>query len=288
MLRSIVVALDGSASSVEAERLALELGRLHHAHVHALGIVNSAEIERPEPVPVGGAAYKTALDLQLLDRASHRVDVALNAFSDRAREAGVPTFETKKVDGAPRDAIELEATDHDLVVIGRNSLSAVDGELYEMPLCIDRVIRAEPRPVILVPESVGGERAGDPAAPILVAFDGSPASSRTLHMVALLGIAVEREVHVLTLDNKSETAAAAIAARACALLRRHGANRVRAIGLGDREAGTAAEAILGTAKAVGAGMIALGAYGHSGVREIFGSCTRAVLNNSSRPLFLHH
>ncbi|WP_366664836.1 universal stress protein [Mesorhizobium sp.] len=58
--------------------------------------------------------------------------------------------------------------------------------------------------------------------------------------------------------------------------------------MGDLQAGTPAEAILGTAKALGAGMIAMGAYGHRGIREIFGSCTRHVLANSSKSLFLYH
>ena len=44
MLRSILVALDGSASSVEAGRLALALAARADAHVEGLGIVNSAWI----------------------------------------------------------------------------------------------------------------------------------------------------------------------------------------------------------------------------------------------------
>ncbi|AZN96620.1 universal stress protein [Mesorhizobium sp. M9A.F.Ca.ET.002.03.1.2] len=123
---------------------------------------------------------------------------------------------------------------------------------------------------------------------MLVAFDGSAAASRTLHMLALLGIAAEREVHILTQNNRSEQQAAVEAERACALLRRHGVVRVKGVGLGDRQAGTPAEAILGTAKVLGAGMIVMGAYGHSGIREIFGSCTRAVLTEARQPLFLYH
>jgi nucleotide-binding universal stress UspA family protein len=286
MLRSIVVAVDGSASSVRAGLLALELGKRHRAHVEVLGIVNSAWIQRPEPVPVGGMAYKKALDLTLLKNSSDRVSAVLRTFGERAKAADFAAFETKSVDGDPRLQIELEATAHDLVVVGRNSLFDEDGELYDMPLCIDRVIRGEPRPVLLVPPD--GKPDDDLAAPVLIAFDGSPAASRTLHMFALLGLAVEREVHVLTVENSSEVAAVATAARACALLKRHGTKQVHGIGLGDLQAGTPAEAILGTAKAVGAGMIAMGAYGHRGIREIFGSCTRDVLANSSKPLFLHH
>ncbi|TIP09233.1 universal stress protein [Mesorhizobium sp.] len=286
MLRSILVALDGSASSVEAGQLALELGKRHRAHVEGLGIVNSAWIQRPEPVPIGGMAYKKALDLTLLKTASDRVNAVLRTFGERAKDADFAAFETKRVDGDPRIQIEFEATAHDLVVLGRNSLFDVDGELYEMPLCIDRVIRREPRPVLLVPP--GGKPDEDLAAPVLIAFDGSPAASRTLHMFALLGLPVEREVHVLTVDNRSEDAAAASAGRACALLKRHGTKNAHGIGLGDLQAGTPAEAILGTAKALGAGMIAMGAYGHRGIREIFGSCTRHVLENSSKSLFLYH
>lgn len=288
MLRSIVVALDGSASSVEAGLVALELGKRHGARVEGLGIVNSAWIQRPEPVPIGGMAYKKALDLQLLKTASDRVSAVLAAFGERAKEEGFTAFDTKKVDGDPRIQIEFEATVHDLVVVGRGSLFDVGGELLDMPLCIDQVIRGEPRPVILVPPAKRGQPGEDLAAPVLIAFDGSPAASRTLHMFALLGLAVDREIHVLTVDNSSKDVAVATATRACDLLRRHGATQTRGVGLGDRQAGSPAEAILGTAEALGAGMIAMGAYGHRGIREIFGSCTRTVLENSSSLLFLYH
>jgi nucleotide-binding universal stress UspA family protein len=231
-------------------------------------------------------AYKKALDLKLLKTANERIETVLMSFSERAKLADLTAFETKKVDGDPLVQIELEATAHDLVVVGRDSLLDINGELYEMPLCVDRIIRGEPRPVLLVPTD--GKPDDDLAAPVLIAFDGSPAASRTLHMFALLGLAVEREVHVLTVDNSSEAAAAAAAARACALLRRHGTKQVHGIGLGDLQAGTPGEAILGTAKALCAGMIAMGAYVHRCIREIFGSCTRDVLANSSKPLFLYH
>ena len=99
----------------------------------------------------------------------------------------------------------------------------------------------------------------DRQAPVLVAFDGSPASSRTVHMFALLGLAAGRAVHVVTLDRSSARRAEETASRACALLRRHGAAETHAIGLGDREAGTPAETILGTAKALRPDMIVMGA-----------------------------
>ena len=71
----------------------------------------------------------------------------------------------------------------------------VEGELYDVPVCVERIIRSEPRPVLLVPPERNGR--GDPTmtGPVLIAFDGSPAASRALHMFALLG----------TLDNLSQS-----------------------------------------------------------------------------------
>jgi len=288
MLRSILIALDGSPSSLQAAGLGLELASRHKAHVDGLGIVNSAWIQRPEAVPVGGMAYKTALDLTELQSATERVDAVLRDFRERAGRAGIPALDVREVNGSPLQVVEIEAASHDLIVLGRNSMFDVDGEIYELPLCVDRIIRGEPRPVLLVPDDASGSAQGNSQAPILVAFDGSPASSRALHMFALLGLAAGRVVHVVTLDRSSSRKAEETAARACVLLRRHGAVETHAIGLGDREAGTAAETILGTAKALRAGMIVLGAYGHRGIQEIFGSCTREVLNACPTPLFLHH
>lgn len=287
MLKSVLVALDGSSSSIAGASFALRLASRLHANVEGLGLVNSDWIQRPQPVPIGGLAYKRALDLKLLNSADERIDAVLNAFGSDARRASI-TFSTKRIDADALSSIGTESIEHDLVVVGRNSLFDAEGELDRIPLCVDRIVRSGLRPVVVVPDADKGGRVENDAAPLLVAFDGSAAASRTLHMLALLGIAAERDVHILTQNNRSERQAAAEAERACALLRRHGVARVKGVGLGDMEAGTPAESILGTAKVLGAGMIAMGAYGHSGIREIFGSCTRAVLTEARLPLFLHH
>lgn len=287
MLRSILVALDGSSSSVAGAAVALSLASRFQARVEGLGVVNSDWIQRPQAVPIGGLAYKKSLDAKLMKSAGARVDAVLRTFQSDARRARV-TFAVKRVDGDALLGISIESFAHDLVVLGRNSLFDVDGELDRIPLCVDRIIRSGLKPVVIVAEREPRNSADIETLPILVAFDGSVAANRTLHMLALLTIAVDREVHVLTQDNSSEDRATVMAERACTLLRRHGVSRVKAVGLGDGQAGTPAEAILGTAKALGAGMIVMGAYGHSGMREIFGSCTRAVLTEARQTLFLYH
>ena len=180
-----------------------------------------------------------------------------------------------------------EATAHDLVALGRNSIFDVEGELYDLPVCVERIVREEPRPILMVPSEANRSGAAIADGPLLVAFDGSPAASRALHMFALLGLAQGRTVHVITVGDASDLATDT-ARRACKLLDRHGTAGSRPIGLGDREAGTPSETILGLAKSIGAGMIVMGAYGRRGIREIFGSTTREILNACPTVLFLHH
>ena len=287
MLRSILVALDGSESSSRALEVALQLASQHGAHVEGLGIVNSGGIQRPEPVPIGGMAIKAALDLSRLGTARERVDRVLQEFKRQVANAGVSSHNIRAAEGNPLQVIAREATAHDLVAVGRTSIFDVEGELYDLPVCIERIVREEPRPILLLPSEPTESGVAGSQPSILVAFDGSPTASRALHMFALLGLAQDKAVHVLTVADETDPATET-ARRACALLTRHGASQTRAIGLGDREAGTPSETILGLVKSIGAEMIVMGAYGRRGIREIFGSTTREVLNACPTVLFLHH
>lgn len=287
MLRSILVAFDGSSSSVRASQVAIQLASQYGAHVEGLGIVNSGWIQRPEPVPIGGMAMKVALDLSRLGTAKKRMDRVVENFRAQVANAGLPSHEVRSAEGNPLQLVANEATAHDLVALGRNSMFDVEGELQDLPLCVERLVREGPRPILLVPSEANGSGAAITDHPILVAFDGSPAASRALHVFALLGLAQGRMVHVVSVGDASDSATKT-ARRACTLLERHGTAEPRSIALGDNEAGTPSETILGLTKGIGAGMIVMGAYGRRGIREIFGSTTQEILNACPTVLFLHH
>src|SRR5258708_36395687 len=68
MLRTVLVALDGSACSFTATTLALDWARRFDARLLGLGIVDEPSIHRPEPVPVGAGAYQKARDQGRLAR----------------------------------------------------------------------------------------------------------------------------------------------------------------------------------------------------------------------------
>ncbi|AZN96621.1 hypothetical protein EJ066_04575 [Mesorhizobium sp. M9A.F.Ca.ET.002.03.1.2] len=164
MLKSILVALDGSSSSIAGASFALRLAGRLCANVEGLGFVNSDWIQRPQPVPVGGLAYKREFDLKLLKSADERIDAVLHAFSSDARRASI-TFSTKRIDADALSSIGIESIEHDLVVVGRNSLFDIEGELDRIPLCLDRIVRSGLRPVVVVPDADEGGGAESDTAP---------------------------------------------------------------------------------------------------------------------------
>jgi nucleotide-binding universal stress UspA family protein len=286
MLRSILVPLEATEASISAARFGLQLARLHGARIRGLGIVNTAFARLPEPVPLGAMATKVALaDAHI---AGLRDDIAetLLEFLSEAERVGVGAVTTLRAEGHPLLVLQARSPAHDLIIVGREATFDASPEGDMLPLCVERIVRAENRPVLVVP-SRGDAPDLPPSAPILIAYDGSAASSRALHLFALLGLAGGRPVHVVSIAKSAEDAQQS-AERAAELLRVHGADQVHAIGLGDAEAGTPSETILGLSKALQPAMIVMGAFGHSGIQEIFGSCTRAVLTACPAPLFLHH
>jgi nucleotide-binding universal stress UspA family protein len=277
LIRSILIALDGSASGAVVQDLALAMARMVQAQITALGIVDSPWLTRAEAVPIGGAAYKFASDLARLKTAHERLAVAMESFEQAARKAKVPHV-SASLDGDPVELIEARATEHDLIAVGRDMDFHFNDEA-EVPAALERLVRDNPRPILVAPRApVTGEA-------VLVAFDGSLASSRALHMLALTGAAQGRTIHVLSIDDNAETAGAR-AQQACTLLKRHGAE-VQAIAISSDAAPD--DIILSHVQSLRAGLVVMGAYGHRGVRELLlGSCTRRLLTACPTALFVNH
>jgi nucleotide-binding universal stress UspA family protein len=286
VLRSLLLALDGSFWDDGARRYAVALAQRHDADVLALGLAPSddhAGLIRKE------GSLQDKRSLQAIGGAGReRIDGLLGSLEHEGESSGRVRVERRVVASNPVESMRREAAAHDLLVIGRDSHPDRGNQRHDLPLWVGQVVRDEARPVLLVLETIDCEPGGDLDAPVLVSFDGSAAASRALHMFALLGLGRGREVHILTVDETSEATAGETAAQAAALLRRHGVADPHCIALSHGQAGRPAEAILETASAVSAGLIVMGAYGRRGIRELFGSCTQAVLDSCPKSMFLHH
>jgi nucleotide-binding universal stress UspA family protein len=278
MITRLRLGIDASPGSRQAEAMALGLAKQHGAFLDAVVAIDTPWLDRPQAVGIGGSAFKLAAEASIL-RATHaRAKQIVNDFRKAAEAAGV-AHAIRVVEGAPAEVIEAGAVACDLVVIGRDA--TFWGDDGKPTSSVARgILHVGSRPVLLVPPQL---IAGDA---ILIAFDGSAPAARSLHMLALLGLAVGRRVTVLSIAD-DQALADERATAAMRLLHAHGVADAAAVGLcsGDEPAGI----ILRQAQDLGAGIVAMGAFGHNGLRELlFGSCTSSLLRSSPIALFVHH
>jgi nucleotide-binding universal stress UspA family protein len=83
MLRSALVALDGSPYSESASALAIDWATRFGARLLGLGVLDEPSIRGAEPVPLGGSAYKQARDEARMAEAHRRVVDFLTDFRAR-------------------------------------------------------------------------------------------------------------------------------------------------------------------------------------------------------------
>ena len=276
MLRSILVALDETRASAAARELAIALARQHRAELTGLAILDrlhfTASNARRLPALRRRQRQGGGVGLEQAQAALTRIETRFQASCE-----GLSTrWRLIEGEGVPYQLLEDEAGRHDLVVMGRDT----DFHLDEAPTVagvVRRLMRSNPRPLIVCPETAPAD------GPILAATDGSRRASQALHMLALLGPAHGRPIHVLAIA-ASRIDADRRAAYAADLFAKHGF-AVTAAGIGSSD--DPAELIRHELVARGATMIALGAGG-VGLRELLvGSTTDQLLVTSPCPLFLH-
>lgn len=277
MIRSILVGVDGSPWSERALEWSLRWSKASQAMVIGLGIIDSPSIQGGTAVPMGGGAFKDKIDERHLAQARDQVDHFLERFTLRCTEAGVPS-KLLEQEGEPSEQILLEAQRYDLVVLGQEThyrfatQESADDTLIE-------VLQQSPRPVVVVPKTLPESNR------ILVAYDGSLQSARTVAALQAAGLAHGADVHVLTLGD-DHVEAARIGDRAIDFLSFHGIRATRHVASIGSSVG---ETLVQQAANLDAGLLAMGCFGKSSWKEFFlGSVTRTVLKQSAVPLFLHH
>lgn len=263
-LKSILVYADAGPSVESRVRLAARLAKHHGA------ILIGAAARLPMPlleVYAGGAAMISA---GLMDAADEAAETAFKTaeanFSNWTADAGVKT-EWRAVVDFPAVALARMATAADLVVIG-----PTDGDV---PFDAGDIIMKAGRPVLVVPANRDALNAGS----ILIAWKNTSEARRALAD----SLPFLEEAAPVTLLHVGEGGGEKSGIEdAAAFLARHGVKAtVEAVELGNL---SAAEEIVKAAEKFGAGLIVLGAYGHSRLREwAFGGVTRHLLGRSGIP-----
>jgi nucleotide-binding universal stress UspA family protein len=276
VLRSILVALDATAASAAAQKLALRLTRQFASQITGIAVLDRDYITAPTAVGIGGMAYKEHRDQVKLEEARALLARLEGTFQLSCEEAGVNGY-VIEAEGTPYKLIEMESGRHDLLVIGKDTDFHFDFAESTSDT-VQRLLKDNPRPLLVCPERTCE------TGPIVAAYDGSLRASRALHMLILLGLADGRQVHVVSVaSDKGE--AQQRASYATALFLKHG---IEAIAHGIASNAAPADIVLAEAEALRAGMVAFGASGQSALQGwLLGSASSQLIDACPCPLFVH-
>lgn len=274
-LKRILVPTDGSDAAAAGMHYAIALAKRQGASVHGLHVVDVKLLEGPFlrdiSASLGTAPYvnyqgHVALILE------ERGKAALEAFHQACDAAGV-SCETSLVTGIVTRTILEKGDLADLIVMGRGGehtqwLDGLVGSTTEA------VVRRAVRPVLVTGVETPGYKL------ILVAFDGSRHAHSALHVAARYSAEWDIRLHVLSAGESSRAQAASAEARS------YLSNHPSAVEYVVKEEDPS-EAITRYAKDCGASLLAMGAYGHTKMRElVVGSTTAYALNHAPCPVLL--
>jgi nucleotide-binding universal stress UspA family protein len=266
MLRSIFIGLDGSPCSSTAVDLGIRWARPFKASLVGLGIVDQPCICRPEPTGIGGSEYKKRRDAHLVSDARGQVEDFLKQF--KAVQAV----------GHPHQQILREGQQSDLILLGQHPRFHFETQKRDTDT-IPKVIMNSPRPVVVVPDTLpSGEG-------VIVAYDCSPPAARALQAFVASGLAEGKDIHVVSVHPDAQ-AAQQHAERAVEYLHLHDIP-AQSHAVATRK--DPAQVLLDGARQHRVGVLVMGAYGRSRLREFLrGSTTRSLLRESEVPLFVCH
>lgn len=275
MIKRILVALSGTPCTPSAIKHGIELAIKHDAELTGVTIIDPDRLQDVGPVPLGGAA--AAHDLAL-----HRM-----AIAKEHTEASITEFETECGNAEIKNRVLRETGDsaqrlladwryHDLTVIGLRGLFEY-GVLHDHGNLVLDVIGSGLRPLLAVSEDY------QPIQSAMIAYDGSPLAARAMKAFCMLDVWNPMPTTIACFSGQNGNADE-ILADAASYLESHTFPATK-----KRVEQKPRNAILDTMTACGADLLVMGAAKRTRIgRKLLGDTARFALENSTRPIFLHH
>jgi nucleotide-binding universal stress UspA family protein len=277
MIRSILVALDDTDSSQTARRFAIAMAKRRKAILTGLGVVDKPWLTAPEAVPIGGAAFKADLDQQLVEDAKKHIHKVERTFKKECSEKGI-SCSIVDTTGEPTHEISKHLVDHDVLVVGKDADFHFAGT-SDRSSVVKALLDSNPRPLILTGTSE------DAGKDIIVTYDGSQASSRTIHIAILLDLFKFATPHLVTIA-ASKKGAKDTMKLIIQLFKNHGIEPV----LHPIESSSRPSIeIINLAERLDTAMVVMGACGHKGIQYLLsGSVSQDLLKSTQYPFFIYH
>lgn len=273
MIRSILVALKPDGSQQSLIEFATNLSARYQWELVGVSVIDVDRLAPAEAVPIGATTAKVHRDEQRTAAARRTAIQVTHDLESRCQALSLRcTAHVREGDTARLLALEAQSVDAVLCAHKAGSDTSERSLLHS-------ILKHNCRPAIVAsPNASLNDR-------VLLAYDGSVQAARAMASFAHSGLAENRDIHVLSIHQDLEQAST-LAHSAAEFLKRHGISvepRARQL------SHDIAKQILEEASNVGAGLIVMGAFGRSSVREFFfGSVTSGILSNLPMPLFIDH
>lgn len=277
--KTILVHVDNSSNLTPRIELACRIAMQENAHLVGAATTGVSQfIYQSAAVDLRGD-YITGYIESLRQRAA----VGLKRFDTITRQVGVQSVEQRLIDDENAGAISLQARYSDLVVLGQ--IDPAEPSAFVNSDFPEFVILHSGCPVLVVPYAGKFDNFGET---VLIAWDGSIQAKRAMHdAIPLLQRAAQVEIAVFNPAEQADRHGAQPGADAALFLARHGINvNVRERNVPHEEIGTA---LLSHVADIGAGMLVMGCFGHSRLREILlDGVSRTILSSMTVPVFMSH
>jgi nucleotide-binding universal stress UspA family protein len=275
MLKKILVALSGTSCTQSAITHGVELAKQHNAELSGVTVFDPDRLTDVGPVPMGGASAAHELAEHRLELASVNIEESISQFEQACGNAGI-THHVLKETGDSAARLLSAWRYHDLTVIGLRGLFEY-GVLHDHGHLVLDVIGAGLRPLLAVSEE------HRPIRSAMVAYEGSALSARAMKAFCMLGIWKPMPVTVACFigqDGDPEE----LLTDAASYLKSHTFSPTK-----KRVEEKPRSAILDTMESCDADLLVMGAAKRTRIgRKMLGDTARFVLENSTRPIFLHH
>jgi len=280
MINKILVCIDGSASSEETTLTAIKIARERDATLVGLAIVHEPDSHRGAHASLNGSSFAHRWHTSRAVDARAYAAMLLATFERRCQAAGVPARVLEVVDRSPEDIV-AEIERHDLTLIGQEAsfqfATKGDHRAYR-----EKILRHTTRPVLLVADDSTG-LSTPLGRTVVVAYDGGQAAERALSSFAASGLGESRDVHVATIGDDGEKAMET-AMQATETLRAAG---IKATAHSIVSVLPDSDALVQFGTRLGAGLVVMGAFARSRIKEVFsGSLTRSLVAISPIPIYL--
>jgi nucleotide-binding universal stress UspA family protein len=276
MIKSILVATDGSPYGDTAVDYGLHLAGKMKARMAGLHVLDSRVLEGPLMADLSGwlGASPFADQLSQFRSLLESKGEAIGAnIAAKAEAAGMPVECMVQMGHPARTILETEAM-AEMLVLGRHGEHA-DYAGDAPGSVVEAVMRRTTKPVLVTPASFKA------IGKVLVGFDGSSLSSRALHEGIELAQALGAPLVVLAVaEHHDLESAREYTQMAMRLVRAHEAVAAPLIA-----EGRAGPMLLEKAEELGCDLIVTGAFGHTRMREmVIGSTTTYLMVCSNKPV----